>query len=136
MIRRAPQASALHSLALRLHCYVLIGATSGCLFGRRTAAVDSQDGADSLKDVLLAVENQNYYDATIYAIRGSARERLGVVPSQKTESFRLRWRAERVSFVIQLLAVGSFTTEEIEVSPGDELELRIAPDLHRSKVSR
>lgn len=79
----------------------------------------------------LHVENQNFYDATLYALsRGGDRQRLGVVGGNNQATFTFRWLQDELRVVIQLLAGGSTATEPILVNPGDSLNLIIQPDLH------
>lgn len=79
----------------------------------------------------LRVENQNFYDATIYALsRGGERQRLGVVGGNNQGTFTFRWLHQELRVLIQLLAGGATATETILVSPGDSLNLVIQPDLH------
>jgi len=79
----------------------------------------------------LQVENQNFYDATVYArSRGGERQRLGVVMGNNRATFTFRWLHDELSLIIQLLAGGSTVTDRILVSPGDSLNLIITPDLH------
>ncbi len=79
----------------------------------------------------LHVENQNFYDATLYAVsRGGDRQRLGVVGGNNQATFTFRWLRDELRVVISLLAGGSTATEPILVSPGDSLNLIIQPDLH------
>ncbi len=79
----------------------------------------------------LHVENQNFYDATLYALaRSGERQRLGVVTGNGQATFTFRWLQDEVRVVIQLLAGGSTATEPILVNPGDSLNLVIQPDLH------
>jgi len=79
----------------------------------------------------LHVENQNFYDATLYALsRGGDRQRLGVVGGNNQATFTFRWLQDELRVIIQLLAGGSTATESMLVSPGDSLNLIIQPDLH------
>lgn len=79
----------------------------------------------------LHVQNQNFYDATLYALsRGGDRQRLGVVGGNNQATFTFRWLQPELRVIISLLAGGSTATETILVSPGDSLNLVITPDLH------
>ncbi len=79
----------------------------------------------------LHVENQNFYDATLYALaRSGERQRLGVVTGNSQGTFTFRWLQDEIRVIIQLLAGGSTATDPILVNPGDSLNLVITPDLH------
>lgn len=127
--------------SLRLTTLVLVGALSvslgaACPLRPGRELDPSECLATEFADVAVRVQNDNYYDATIYAASDNTRERLGVVGGLSTETFRFRWKSDRVYFVIQLLAVGSYASDGMTVNPGDELELRVRPDLHRMRPSR
>jgi hypothetical protein len=79
----------------------------------------------------LHVENQNFYDATLYALAPSGeRQRLGIVTGNSQGTFTFRWPQDELRVIIQLLAGGSTATDPILVNPGDSLNLIITPDLH------
>ena len=87
---------------------------------------------DRTRDLTLSVRNQNFYDATLYAIApGHYRQRLGFVTGNSEDTFTFRWSAIELRIEIDLLSVGSTVTEPLPVDEGDELELIITPDLHR-----
>ena len=84
------------------------------------------------RDITLVAKNQNFYDATLHAIGlGGTRQRLGNVSGNTEETFVFRWSSVELRIEIDLLSVGSIVTEPLPVDEGDELELIIAPDLHR-----
>ena len=81
--------------------------------------------------ITLRVENQNYYDATVYALSdGGDRQRLGQVTGLTHGTFSFRWPHNDLRVVIQLLADGSAVTQPVLVSPGDSVNLVIQPDLN------
>lgn len=78
----------------------------------------------------LRVENQNFYDATVYALSdGGERQRLGRVTGLSHGTFTFRWLHDELRVIIQLLAGGSAVTQPVLVNPGDSLNLVIQPDL-------
>lgn len=88
------------------------------------------------RDLIIEVDNQNFHDATVYAVtRGSGhRQRLGSVGSYRTETFTFRWpSAFELRIEIDLLAVGRYLTQPLLVEEGDELQLIIEPNLHRRR---
>ena len=89
------------------------------------------DGPAPKPIVTLRVENQNYYDATVYALsEGGERQRVGRVTGLTHDTFTFRWPHDELRIIIQLLAGGSAVTEPVLVNPGDSLNLVIQPDLH------
>jgi hypothetical protein len=91
-------------------------------------------GADleRMDRVPMVVENQNFYQATIYARLNSARVRLGEVPGNSTATFSAPSPpAGQISVEIRLLAVGAFTSHPITIAPGDTVRVTVPPNLHR-----
>jgi hypothetical protein len=81
--------------------------------------------------VTLSVENQNYYDATVYAVtEAGERQRIGRVTGLTRSTFTFRWLHNDLRVLIQLLADGSAITQPVPVNPGDSLNLVIQPDLN------
>ena len=106
---------------------VCVAANACGLIGRGGGR--SRDGAP--RDLTLVATNQNFYDATLYAISpGNVRQRLGIVPGHSEETFVFRWSNLELRIEIDLLSVGSTLTDRLPVDEGDELELIITPDLH------
>jgi len=91
-----------------------------------------------VRELTLHVDNTNFYDATLYALDesgGGYRLRLGRVVGHQQETFQFRWAPLDLRIEIDLLSVGSYITHSLPVSEGDQLELRIEPDLHH-KIGR
>jgi hypothetical protein len=79
--------------------------------------------------ITLKVDNQNYYDATVYALSEAGnRERLGQVTGLTRGTFTFRWVHNNLRLGVQLFADGSQVTPLILISPGDSLGLVIGPD--------
>ena len=101
-------------------------ATSGCGLASRGGSRESR-----VRDITLVAKNQNFYDATLYAIGpGGTRQRIGMVQGNSNETFVFRWSALELRIEIDLLSVGSTFTDSLPIDEGDELELIITPDLH------
>lgn len=81
--------------------------------------------------ITLRVDNQNYYDATVYAVTDAGeQQRVGRVTGLSRGTFTFRWLHNDLRVLIQLLADGSAVTPSVIVTPGDSLNLVIQPDLH------
>jgi hypothetical protein len=105
-------------------CLLLLAVASCAPLGRRT-------GAGFAEEVPVVVENQNFYQATIYALVNSSRIRLGEVHGNSSATFSVRAPATgQLSVEIRLLAVGVFTSYPVSVVPGDTVQIRVPPDLH------
>lgn len=107
---------------------------AGCAAGGGSGA-DDEFAPQQTQEIMLEVRNQNFYDATLYAISQSERIRIGYVPGNSNETFTFRWTPIDLRIEVDLLSVGSFFTESMPVDRGDVLELVIEPDAHR-KVRR
>jgi hypothetical protein len=106
----------------------LIGAAPGG--GGPTPAVAQVQDSVTRRGISLEVDNQNFYDATIYAVRPGLRQRVGYVTGEGKDTFTFRWPDGDLQVEIDLLAVGSYYTQVMDVQQGDELQLTVLPYLH------
>jgi hypothetical protein len=80
--------------------------------------------------VEIEVRNDNFSDATLHALRGGERIRIGIVTGHTGQTFQLDWRSNLpLQVEIDLLAGGRCVTRPLQVDPGDALYLRIEPRL-------
>jgi len=95
--------------------------------GPRLSNNDAWSSTDRPPQVRLIVQNRNFSDARLYAVRRSARESLGIVGGKQDAEFMLEWPSpEPLRIEINMLAGPRCVTEEMQVDPGDILELQIA----------
>lgn len=106
----------------------LIGAAPGG--GLPTPAVAQVRDSVTRRGISLEVDNQNFYDATIYAVRPGLRQRVGYVTGEGKHTFSFRWPDGDLRLEIDLLAVGSYYTQVMDVEQGDQLQLTVLPYLH------
>jgi hypothetical protein len=106
----------------------LLGAVPGGRHAVR-AATSAQDSVPQ-RGMSVEVDNQNFYDATIYAVRPGLRQRIGYVVGEGRRTFSFRWPDGDLRLEIHLLAVGSYYTQVMDVQQGDELQLTVLPYLH------
>lgn len=79
------------------------------------------------RSVEIIVDNRNWSDARLYAIRPGARISLGIVGGKDQDTFRMEWPIpETLQIEINLLAGPRCLTETLPVDPGDILDLQIA----------
>lgn len=124
----------MRSLIRRFALLPVLGliALSACATGRGGTADELDEFAEpESAELTLTVRNDNFYDATLYAVsRGGHRQRLGVVTGHHGETFTFRWPHDELRVEIQLLAAGAASSWSVPVTPGDELELVIEPNAH------
>lgn len=102
-------------------------ATAACASGGRPI-VSRQAGTGN--EVQLTVENQNFKDATVYAIWGAGpRNRLGLVVGNTTETFQVRFRSGDLRVEVDFIAGDDIVTETIGVFQGDHIHVQIPPNL-------
>jgi len=80
------------------------------------------------EDVLLTVENNDFRDASIYALWNGMRRRVGSVTGKTTETFRMEWRSEEIQLEIDFLGGGDgddYVSERVPVTQGDHLNFVI-----------
>ncbi len=108
----------------------------GCLLGAVPGGHRPGDVAARAQDSVpqrgmsLDVDNQNFYDATIYAVRPGLRQRIGYVVGEHQGKFSFRWPDGDLRLEIDLLAVGAYYTQVMDVQQGDQLQLTVLPYLH------
>lgn len=120
-LRRHVRATALAVLTL--------GATlpaAGCW---RKGAAGSQEVE---RPTTLRVRNQGFLDVNVYAVRGSQRVRLGTVTGNSTQVLRIPGFLMNGITPLRFIAdpIGNQrtpTSDEIVVTPGDEVQLFIPP---------
>lgn len=90
----------------------------------------SEDLAER-QEIKISVQNNNFSDVTLWAlVRDGRRQRLGQVTGKTDAVFTLPWRfSEPMRLEFDLVAGPRCTTENIDVDPGDTLEMIIAVDL-------
>lgn len=100
--------------------------TTGCNRNRVETDIDPNT------PTLLVVDNQSFPDMTIYALEGGRRVRLGLAGGNSQTKFTLPKYLVRslTSIRFQADPIGSArapVSDEIVVSPGDQVTLRIPP---------
>jgi len=91
-----------------------------------------REGDDREKRTTLSVENQGFYDMTVYAVVNGQRNRLGIAPGNHTTELTvpayLLNGVAQLRFVCDPIGGGRTpVSEEINVNPGDQLVMIISP---------
>lgn len=114
---------------------LLLLATASCRApGRRIdnpfAAPASREREGSIQ---VLVENQNFNDATVHAVRGGERIRLGEVTGKSEKSFTVRWNFSLpLEFDIHLIGGDGCGVRPMSVDPGDRVWVRIPTQVPQS----
>lgn len=96
--------------------------TGGCGLGNLEDPLAARPKFGSV--VQLTVENNDFRDATIYAIwEGTTRRRVGLATGKKTTDFTIEWVSGSVVFEGEFVAGERLILGEIEVWEGDHLDL-------------
>ena len=106
-------------------------AAFACAGGSGTGVPTSSVRLMEKEKVSVEVQNQNFYQATVYAYRAGNRARLGVVESQSTRSFEFVWITGDLRFLIDFFANGCILTESVAVNRGDDVLLILEPQDYR-----
>lgn len=82
----------------------------------------------------IEVDNQGFNDMTVYVINGGARTRLGIAPGNRKTTLTIPAYLVGVTTFMRFFADpigGNRTpvTEEIDVSPGDQLVMIVNPGM-------
>ena len=103
-------------------------ATFACAGGSGTGApMSSVRPADEKEEISVEVQNQNFYQATVYTYRAGSRIRLGVVEAQGTRSFEFVWITGDLRFLVDFFTGGCILTQPMAVDRGDDLLLILQP---------
>ncbi len=106
----------------------LILMVGGCATGAPGSqpSVDPFDtaGAGS-DDVLLTVLNNDFRDASIYAIWNGVKRRVGSVTGMTSQTFRMSWRGEEIQLEIDFVSGNGYMSERVPVTQGDHLDFVI-----------
>ena len=103
-------------------------AAFACAGGGGTGApMSSVRPADEKEEISVEVQNQNFYQATVYAYRAGNRARLGVVEAQGTRSFEFVWITGDLRFLVDFFTGGCILTQPMAVDRGDDLSLILQP---------
>ena len=88
------------------------------------------DGTAS-RDVEVRVENQNFYDAVVYAIWGAGpRDRLGTVTGNTTQTFTTEARGTSdMRIEVDFVGAGDVVTRSMGVFQGDRIDVVIPPNI-------
>lgn len=109
---------------------VLLLAVGSCYRpGRKNpfAAPGSGQGEGTIH---VRVENENFGDATVHALRGGERIRVGQVTGKSSQSFQVRWRFSLpMEFEIDIVGGDGCAIRPMTVDPGDEILVRIPPEI-------
>lgn len=80
--------------------------------------------------VRVLVENQNFGDATVFALRGGERIRLGTVTGKSDENFTVRWNFSlSMEFEIHIIGGQGCRVRPMPVDPGDRVFVRIPTEV-------
>ena len=110
----------------------LVVATAGC--GARSRSPFAGPAQQGSEQIHVHIENHNFNDATVHALRGGQRIRLGTTTGKTDEDFRVRWTSTlRIEFQISLVGGGSCRVRPMTANPGDRVWVRIPNEIHRSE---
>jgi hypothetical protein len=84
--------------------------------------------------ILVRIINDNFYDVTVHADFDGRLERIGRVTGNRTEVFPLPRHivgGTQLAIAVSVQAGRTHTTNRITVWPGEEVQVRVPPDLDR-----
>jgi hypothetical protein len=107
-------------------------ATTGC--GTKTRSPFAGPAERGEEQIQVRIENHNFNDANVHALRGGERIRLGTATGKTDEDFRVRWNGTfPVEFEISLVGGGSCRVRSMIVDPGDRVWVRIPSEIYASE---
>lgn len=104
---------------------------SGCSKAMDTTRNPFAPGSSTREgQVSVTVENQNFGDATIHAVRGGERIRLGNVTGKSNKDFKVRWTFSLpLEFEVHIVGGQDCYVRPMTVDPGDKVYVRIPIEL-------
>jgi hypothetical protein len=114
----------------------LVALLLGCAGTSKDQDQDVEPSRDNA-ELALEVENHGWSDIVIYLARGTALDRLGMVGALNTKTFVFPYRKLGIGSDVRLRAdpIGgprSFTSETLQVQPGQWIKWTLESDLTRS----
>lgn len=123
-----------------LTLFVAVAAGACAAGATRTAPADLGDESPGIGPIVLAADNRNASPVTIYAVRGTIRQRIGsvaggsqaelLIPSSLTND-----RAGVMVQVVPLAGSERYLSELLTPAKGDRVALTIQPRLSTSSVA-
>ena len=109
----------------------------GCARSAKRSA--DQDPEPAPGPTMLQVTNNNSSDVDVYIASGGERRRMGMVVGGDTQTFEipphLARRSGPISVVVRRIGGGGTYTASITLSPGQELDVNVAPVLNQSSIA-
>jgi len=104
----------------------LVALLGGCFrgYGQPDNPFNPSEGA--AEEVSVRVENQNFNDVTLYALRGGEPIRLGDIIGKSSGRFTMAWNFSLpLEFRAELVGGGACNIRALNVDPGDRIWVRI-----------
>jgi hypothetical protein len=114
---------------------LFLAALSACgLLSSRHSEPDS-----SASEVSVEVESHHWSDIVVYLMDGNQSQRLGTVAGVSTSNFVFPFRQLGAGGKVRLRAYpvggpGSFTSEDVQIQPGQLIKWTLESDLSRSTM--
>lgn len=118
--------SKLHPSGLALGVLTATALLAGCFsgYGQPRNPFNTFEGA--AQEIEIRVDNQNFGDATLYALRGGEPIRLGDIIGKSRGRFSLDWNFSLpLEFRAELVGGGACNIRPLNVDPGDRVWVRI-----------
>ena len=103
---------------------------AGCFrgYGQPDNPFNESQGAGG--EISIRVDNQNFQDVTLYALRGGEPMRLGDIIGKSTGRFTVDWNFSLpLEFRAEMVGGGSCNIRSLNVDPGDRVWVRIPVNL-------
>jgi hypothetical protein len=114
------------SLIRAVSSAILLLAPLACARGSSARNPFAGSGRGREGSIDVRIENQNFGDATIHALRGGERIRLGQVTGKSQQDFKVNWRfSVPIEFRVDLVGGQGCGVRPMTVDPGDKVWLRI-----------
>jgi hypothetical protein len=128
----------MHAIHHVLWGLMFVAAVAGCR--SKDAKTSPEPETDPNTPVVVEVENHYLGDVVIYLVRGTQRQRLGMVTAMSSAVFSFPWRRLGAGGTDRMLAypiAGSraHVSEPLYVQPGQSVKWTLESDLDRSNMA-
>lgn len=119
--------------------FVVYAMLAGTALTGACRAKPGDEAEPELNPIEVHVKNENFLDMNVYSVVGGVSRRLGTVTGNGSGDYTIRWSSTGGQPVavtaVPIGGSGSASTGQLNVSPGQIIEFRVAALLRQSSVS-
>jgi len=116
---------------------VIVGSVGVCVWASACGRASPAEGASPARggdSIHVFIDNQNFYDASVYLnFVGGSRRRLAIIRAYTEQEQAVRWDPSEFWFEVDFVGIRFHTrTRRMSVNPGEAIELQLTANAHRN----